>query len=187
MAFENERKFLLKNDNWKKGVSNKEEIHQAYVDLSKVKISLRTNILVVEGEDFKYSKPISPKDYSLLQEHLHREEKVLRVRKKADKLFLTLKIDIGVVGRQVEVEPSLSTEEYQKLLTLCNGFITKVRHYVKVGDFIFEIDVFTGNNIGLTLAEVEFEELGTVIPLPEWIGEEVTGQGKYYNSELAKN
>lgn len=187
MAFENERKFLLKNDNWKKGVSNKDDIHQGYIDLSKVKISVKPNWLILDFGFMTLRKPIEPKDTELLLEHLDKPKKVLRIRNKSGKYMITLKIDIGIVDSKVEVEPSLSKEEFDAIIPVCTSFITKIRSYVKVGDYVYEVDVFTGKHAHLEpIAEVEYENPGDVIPIPEWAGEEVTGVDKYYNENLAK-
>lgn len=187
MAFENERKFLLKNENWKKGVSNKDTIHQGYIDLSKVKISVKPNWLILDFGFTTLRKPISPEDTEQLIEHLDKPEKVLRIRDKSGKYKITLKIDIGIVDSKVEVEPSLSKEEYEMLIPVCDSFISKIRSYVKVGDYVYEVDVFTGKHAHLEpIAEVEYETPGEVIEVPEWAGTEVTGVDKYYNANLAK-
>lgn len=187
MAFENERKFLLKNNNWKKGVSNKDVIHQGYIDLSKVEISIKPNWLFLDFGFMKLRKPIEPKDYEQLLEHLDKPEKVLRIRDKSGKYKITLKIDIGIVDSKVEVEPSLSKEEYDMLVPICDSFISKIRSYVKVGEYVYEVDVFTGKHEHLEpLAEVEYKTSGEVIEIPEWAGKEVTGIDKYYNANLAK-
>jgi adenylate cyclase len=73
-------------------------------------------------------------------------------------------------------------------LALCEpGTISKVRHLVKVGDHIFEVDVFDGENQGLVVAEIELKEASEVFIRPDWLGEEVTGDVRYYNSMLSRH
>ncbi len=64
--------------------------------------------------------------------------------------------------------------------------IEKVRHVVPCGALAWEIDVFSGENLGLVIAEIELPNEHHPIELPSWIGTEVTGQGRYYNSALAQ-
>jgi len=189
MAFENERKFLLKNDDWKKSVNKTEEIEQGYVDLSKVIIKTRANKLIITTSTLTIRKNITEEESILLDKNLHREEKVLRIRIKGEKLILTLKIDIGVVGSQIEVEPleGLTEKEYNDLKALCDSFIEKTRHEVPIENYVFEIDIFKGKHLGLKLAEVETPSLGETVPLPDWLGEEVTGNHAYSNSTLARS
>ena len=67
------------------------------------------------------------------------------------------------------------------------GVIDKTRHYVPYAGHTFEVDVFHGENDGLVLAEVELASENEAIERPEWLGEEVTGDARYYNSMLMKN
>lgn len=86
-----------------------------------------------------------------------------------------------------EWETDLTKEEAESLLRLCEkGLIDKTRYEVPNGDLIFEVDEFHGANDGLIIAEIELPEVSTTIKLPEWIGEEVTGDHRYYNSSLSK-
>ena len=74
-------------------------------------------------------------------------------------------------------------------MAICEpGVIDKTRYIVKAdGDLVFEVDEFYGENEGLTVAEIELPSEDTVFSKPEWLGEEVTGEVKYYNSMLMKN
>jgi len=65
--------------------------------------------------------------------------------------------------------------------------IYKIRYEVKVGNHIFEVDEFLGENEGLTIAEIELKEENETYQKPSWLGLEVTGELKYYNSQLSKN
>jgi adenylate cyclase len=62
--------------------------------------------------------------------------------------------------------------------------IDKTRYRVTVADFVWEIDVFAGENEGLVLAEIELPSEDTPVVLPDWIDKEVTGQARYYNANL---
>jgi adenylate cyclase len=73
-------------------------------------------------------------------------------------------------------------------LKICEqGVIDKVRHLVKVEPYTFEIDEFHGENEGLTVAEIELPDENAAFDRPEWLGKEVTGDKRYYNSMLMKN
>ncbi len=188
MARENERKFLLKNDNWRRGVASKDVIYQAYVDWKKVIVKVSANLLTISGDGFKFSKPISDEDTKDLLNYLHIDEKVLRIRKKNNKFILTIKIDVGDFGSPIEVEPpsGLTEEEFNHLSKLTYAYLSKVRNNVKVGDHIFEIDEFKEKNEGLIFAEVELNNINDKFEKPEWLGEEVTGNPEYYNEYIAR-
>ena len=73
-------------------------------------------------------------------------------------------------------------------MSLSGGrIVEKVRHIVPCGNLNWEIDVFSGNNLGLVTAEVELPDENHQIELPPWIGSEVTGQDRYYNGTLAQH
>jgi len=117
------------------------------------------------------------------------KNRTVRVRLKGDKGFLTVKgksIDDGL--SRFEWETEISETEAKSLLKLCEkGVIEKIRFEVKSGNHIFEIDEFLGDNLGLTIAEIELNALDEAFSKPEWLGNEVTGDIKYYNSQLSKN
>ncbi|MCK5782266.1 MAG: adenylate cyclase, partial [Flavobacteriales bacterium] len=82
----------------------------------------------------------------------------------------------------------LPVEEINDLLKLAEpGVIDKTRFNVKSGKHTFEVDEFYGDNQGLVVAEVELEKEDEAFEKPEWLGEEVTGDVKYFNSMLMKN
>ena len=116
-------------------------------------------------------------------------ERTVRVRLIADKGFLTVK----GIGNQsgttrFEWEREISKQEAENLLEICEpGRIDKERYFVEYGRHIFEVDEFAQQNEGLLMAEVELENEDDSFEKPEWLGEEVTGQKKYYNSNLVKN
>ena len=88
----------------------------------------------------------------------------------------------------MEWEKEISIEEAEQLLTLCEkGMIDKTRYEVIVGVHVFEVDVFSGENQGLVLAEIELLREDETFERPDWLGEEVTTDERYYNSYLSKN
>ena len=115
-------------------------------------------------------------------------ERTVRVRLVNDKGMLTVKglsSDDGLV--RFEWEKEISVEEAESLLQLCEeGIIDKARYEISVGDHIIEVDEFFGENEGLTIAEIELNSLTEVFEKPDWFGQEVTGEIRYYNSQLSK-
>ena len=116
------------------------------------------------------------------------KDRTVRVRLKDDTGFLTVK---GLSSKnglsRFEWEKEITKDDAQELLNLCEpGVIDKIRYEIKTGNHIFEVDEFFGNNEGLIIAEVELESEKETFIKPEWLGEEVTGQIKYYNSQLSK-
>jgi len=116
-------------------------------------------------------------------------ERTVRIRIKGEKGFLTIKGRSNKTGTtRFEWEKEIPVPEAEALLNLCEkGVIEKTRYEVKVEKHIFEIDKFSGNNKGLTVAEIELTSENEAFLKPDWLGEEVTGQLKYYNSQLSKN
>lgn len=112
--------------------------------------------------------------------------RTVRVRLRDGRGFLTIKgpsLDGGL--SRYEFEKEISRDEALSLLKLCEkGTIDKNRWLVPVGRHTFEVDEFFGENEGLTIAEVELSTPDEVFPRPAFLGEEVTGQRKYYNSSL---
>ena len=116
------------------------------------------------------------------------KERTVRVRLKGDVGFLTVKGKSSKDGlSRFEWEKEISKNDAESLLRLCEkGVIDKTRYEVKVGNHIFEIDEFYNDNDGLVVAEIELENESEDFIKPDWLGEEVTGQVKYYNSQLSK-
>lgn len=116
-------------------------------------------------------------------------ERSVRVRIKGDQGFLTVK-GIGSDGgvSRFEWEKEISLTDARDLLQLCEaGKIEKIRYLVEVENHIFEVDEFSGDNAGLVVAEVELSAVDEQFEKPNWLGEEVTGVEKYYNSALSRN
>ena len=115
--------------------------------------------------------------------------RTVRVRIRDDKGFLTIKgpADEKGLGRY-EWEKEIPLDEAQELMKLCEpGMIDKTRYLVRSGKHIFEVDEFYGDNEGLTIAEVELASGDEEYEKPAFVGEEVTGDVRYYNSFLMKN
>ncbi|WP_243473509.1 CYTH domain-containing protein [Winogradskyella sp. MH6] len=141
---------------------------------------------LVNSNDFKKE---ASKSYSIKQGFLNsHEERTVRVRLKNDKGYLTIKgksSEDGLV--RFEWETEITKQEAEQLLALCeDGIIDKIRYEVNFGNHTFEIDEFFGENDGLVIAEVELRSTNEDFNKPEWLGIEVTGDIKYYNSQLSK-
>jgi adenylate cyclase len=90
--------------------------------------------------------------------------------------------------RRLELEYPIPMLEAEALMPLRQGSIVeKVRYRIPCGDLAWEIDVFSGENEGLVIAEIELRDEQQHVDLPSWIGEEVTGNAQYYNSFLVQN
>ena len=115
-------------------------------------------------------------------------ERTVRVRIKGEQAFLTIKGKSNTSGTtRVEIEEEISIDKAKTLLDLClPGIIDKTRYEIALGNHTWEIDEFHGDNQGLIFAEIELtSELETFLK-PDWIGQEVTGDKKYYNSQLSE-
>lgn len=114
-------------------------------------------------------------------------ERTVRIRIKGNKGFVTIKgIGNASGASRLEWEKEIPLEEAKLLLPLCEkGAIEKTRYEVKSGNHIIEVDVFHGENKGLILAEIELKNENEVIEKPIWLGTEVTGDKRYYNSYLS--
>lgn len=115
------------------------------------------------------------------------KERTVRVRLKGENGFLTIKGASSNDGlSRFEWEKEISKEDAEQLFKLCKqGIIDKMRYEVKSGNHIFEIDEFFGDNEGLVLAEIELNTEDEGFEKPNWLGKEVTGDIRYYNSQLS--
>ena len=116
-------------------------------------------------------------------------ERTVRVRLKGQKGFITVKGKTDPDGTtRFEWEREISSAEAKNLLAICKkGTIHKLRHLVKSGTHIVEVDEFHEQNKGLVIAEIELQHADETFLKPNWLGAEVTGDIKYYNSQLSKN
>jgi adenylate cyclase len=150
MALEIERKYLVKNDNWKLFVESETVMKQAY--------------LSTQGKSS------------------------IRVRVAQDKAYLSIKSAIAGIRRSEFEYPIPLADAEQMLAELVEGsVIDKVRYLVRCGAHVWELDVFHGDNAGLVVAELELASEDETFARPEWLGEEVSGDPRYYNASLVKH
>ena len=149
MALEIERKFLLKNDNWKALVKEEFLIKQGYLNSAK--------------------------------------ERTVRIRTYGDKGVITIKGKTNNLTRK-EFEYAIPLTEALQMLEIAEKpLIEKTRFIVINNGNTWEIDVFEGMNKGLLVAEIELESESEKFEIPEWIGQEVSTDPKYYNACLIKH
>lgn len=150
MSLEIERKFLVKNEDFKKEFYQKKRLKQGYLNADK--------------------------------------NRTVRIRISDDHAFLTIKGKSNSSGTtRFEWEKEIDKTEAEQLLLLCEpSIIDKTRFYVKNDHHIYEVDEFYGENKGLVVAEIELNSENESFKKPSWLGLEVTGEKKYYNSSLSK-
>ena len=140
---------------------------------------------LVRGNDWH---KLAKEQTSIRQAYLASDGNVsVRVRIKDDRTAtLTIKSRPAAL-RRLELEYAIPILEAEALMQMREGsIIEKVRHHVRCGELLWEVDVFSGENDGLIIAEVELDHEHQHIELPNWIGPEVTGQPQYYNSSLVR-
>ena len=141
---------------------------------------------LVKGDGFKQqaSKSIRIKQGYLSSNPL----RSVRIRITSEKAFLTIKGPSSADGMsRFEWEKEINVSEADSLLELCEeGKIDKIRHNIVVGKHVFEVDEFLGENQGLLIAEIELNSADEHFEIPNWLGKEVTGEQKYYNSSLSR-
>lgn len=147
-GMEIERKFLVRDDSYKRMAKGSSHIRQGYI---------------CSGRG-----------------------RTVRVRTRDDRSFLTIKGPSTSLGlSRYEFEKEISADEAEHLFELCEpGIIDKTRWLVDSGDHVFEVDEFHGDNEGLVIAEVELRSETEPYVKPDFIGAEVTGDRRYYNSNL---
>ena len=116
------------------------------------------------------------------------KNRTVRIRIKDDKGYLTIKGISNAAGTsRFEWEKEILLPEAEQLLSLCEpNAIIKTRYFISNKNHTYEVDVFEGDNQGLIVAEIELNSENESFEKPQWLGEEVTGQKKYYNSLLSK-
>jgi len=153
MGLEIERKFLLRDDSWRAGVSRSESMAQGYL---------------VGAQALRDGTARSS----------------VRARISGDQAWLNIKAAVAGISR-AEFEYAIPLADAQALLaTLCDGVLEKIRHHVHVGDALFEVDEFLGENKGLIVAEIELLAVDAAFPKPAWLGVEVSALTRYYNVNL---
>lgn len=115
--------------------------------------------------------------------------RTVRIRIRDEKAYITIKgpsVNGGL--SRYEFEQEIPMDDAHQLMTLCEpGIIDKIRWLVRSGDHTFEVDEFFGDNEGLVMAEVELQSEDDVVQIPDFIGDEVTGDRRYYNSQLRQH
>ena len=119
---------------------------------------------------------------------VHDEHQVVRVRSMDNDHFLTIKSNSKGLSR-LEFEYQIPKEDAMDMFEhLCgSGIIEKTRHYIETPNHTWEIDEFHGRNQGLVVAEIELESEDEQFDIPEWVGEEVSDDPRYYNMNLVAN
>ncbi|MBR6438671.1 MAG: CYTH domain-containing protein [Bacteroidales bacterium] len=125
----------------------------------------------------------------IVQGYLSRvPERVVRIRIKDQKGFITIKGKNNASGAtRFEWEKEIPVEEAKKLLELCEpGLVDKTRYLINNtdGKHTWEVDVYHGRKEGIIIAEIELGDENEAFDRPSWLGEEVTGDQRYYNSNL---
>ena len=147
-GLEIERKFLVRNDDYKRQAFSSSRIKQGYI---------------CSGQG-----------------------RTVRVRRRGEQGFLTIKgpsLDGGL--SRYEFEKEITLDEAEHLFCLCEpGIIDKTRYLVRADKHVFEVDEFYGENEGLVMAEVELSSPDEPFEKPDFIGDEVTGDRRFYNSHL---
>ena len=114
-------------------------------------------------------------------------QRTVRIRIAGNLAFLTIKSKSEGISRQ-EFEYEIPVSEAESLLQICEQpLIEKTRHLVTIQNHTWEIDVFEGENKGLILAEIELNSETEIFEKPDWIGQEVSEDNRYYNSQLIQH
>lgn len=142
---------------------------------------IERKFLVLNDDFKKKSKGVLYKQ-GFLSTH---KERVVRIRLVGKKGYLTVKGITKNISR-CEYEYEIPFEEAEHMLNdICEKpIISKNRYKIPMGNFVWEVDEFLGENKGLVIAEIELEHEGQDFPRPPWLGKEVSGDPKYYNARL---
>ena len=117
------------------------------------------------------------------------KERVVRIRIQNEKAFITIKGKSNASGlSRFEWEKEIDQKEALELMKLVVGSpIEKIRYRIPIEKHVFEVDVFSGKNEGLILAEIELSSEAEVFTKPSWLGKEVSGDSRFYNANLVLN
>jgi len=138
----------------------------------------------------KEFKKVCHKKKHIIQGFLNsNKNRIVRVRIIDNEGFITIKGISDKSGTtRFEWEKNIPLKEAKELMNLCEkGIIEKIRHYHTFEGNVFEIDEFLGTNKGLIVAEIELSDKSQEFLKPDYLGEEVTNDKRYYNSNLSKN
>lgn len=141
---------------------------------------------LVNSSDYKKQAYLTKK---IKQGYLNtHKSRTVRVRIQDDKAFITIKGKSNAAGTtRFEWEKEIDITAAEQLLLLCEpSIIDKTRFLIKNNHLTFEVDEFNGANEGLVLAEIELDTEDQAFDKPNWLGKEVTGDIKYYNSYISK-
>ncbi|WP_299258638.1 CYTH domain-containing protein [uncultured Aquimarina sp.] len=134
-------------------------------------------------------KQEAKKSTSIVQGFLNTDpERTVRIRIKGKQAFITVKGIGNTSGTtRFEWEKEIPINEAEALIKICEiGVIEKRRYEISSGNHIIEVDEFFEENKGLTIAEIELSDENETFIKPNWLGKEVTGDARYYNSQLSK-
>ena len=149
-------------------------------------LEIERKFLVRKGDAYKRA---AFSNSHIKQGYIPADGATVRVRTRDDKAYLTIKgksVNGGMT--RYEFEKEITLDEARSLLKLCKGgVVDKQRWLVKSGNHTFEVDEFFGDNAGLVMAEVELSSEDEVYEKPDFIGMEVTGDRRFYNSHLLTN
>jgi len=149
-------------------------------------LEIERKFLVRKGDAYKRA---AFSNSHIQQGYIPADGATVRVRTRDDKAYLTIKgksVNGGMT--RYEFEKEITLDEARSLLKLCKGgVVDKQRWLVKSGNHTFEVDEFFGDNAGLVMAEVELSSEDEVYEKPDFIGMEVTGDRRFYNSHLLTN
>lgn len=147
-------------------------------------IEIERKFLVL-NEDYKKQ---ATTQFQIAQGYLNTNpHRTVRVRVKGDKGYINVKGIGNESGTtRFEWEKEIDLSEAQALLEMCEEtIIDKIRYEVPYGNHLYEVDEFKGQNEGLVVGEIELNSEEESFDKPNWLGSEITGQNKYYNSYLS--
>ncbi|MCH3994328.1 MAG: CYTH domain-containing protein [Prevotella sp.] len=149
-------------------------------------LEIERKFLVKKGDAFKREAQSST---HIRQGYIPCEGATVRVRIRDEKAYLTIKgksVDHGMT--RYEFEKEITLDEAEHLMAFCKGgIIDKRRFLVPSGNHTFEVDEFYGANQGLVMAEVELSSEDEPYTKLDFIGKEVTGDGRFYNSHMLEH
>jgi adenylate cyclase len=136
----------------------------------------------------KWSLLVKPEGTAFLQGYLSiDEDKVVRARVAGDKGFLTIKGQSENISRPEYEYEIPAGDAFDLIRKYAKSIVEKARTKIPDGNHLWEVDEFHGANEGLLLAEIELENEDDPFEKPAWLGEEVTGDKRYYNAYLSLN
>jgi adenylate cyclase len=191
MAKEIERKFLVKGDAWR-GLGETKHYRQGYIETGEaIAVSYEGGVLMIRQGDLVEAIEAGPNLSAFLNEdgQIDSEDgNTIRVRIAGTTGYFTLKTQTIGISRD-EFEVRIELEQAKRLLDqVCNQpQVEKMRSRIAIGDLVWEVDEFLGSSLGLIIAEVELKSADQVVVVPDWVGEEVSSDRRYFNSYLAKN